>query len=146
MGIPLNLKPTTLLVISNSIHLFAASIWAAGLLFTIVFWRQQRLYVHSFLPVFSKYAFMSIVVLCITGVFTAIAFLSSFDQLLTNWGLFLLYKLFAVLLVVTIGGIIRSKLKKHKTVDLGIWIIVDFTLMITIIVLVSILSYLNPLS
>ncbi|MGG0791218.1 copper resistance protein CopC [Peribacillus simplex] len=144
-GHSLEFEPTSVLVISNCIHLFAASIWAAGLTFTIVFWRKQRLYVQSFLPLFSRVAFLSIVILSITGVFSAIAFLSNFNLLLTNWGLFLLYKLFAVILVVSVGGIIRSKLKKQKTMDLGIWIKVDFILMMTIIILVSILSYLNPL-
>ena len=142
----LEFEPTIILVISNMIHLLAASIWAAGLTFIIVFWRKQRLYVHSFLPIFSKYALWSIVILSITGTFTTIAFLSNFEQLFTSWGLSLLSKLTAVILVLTTGAVIRSKLKKHKTVDLGIWLIVDFILMMTIIIIVSILTYLNPLS
>ena len=138
-------EPTIILVISNMIHLLAASIWTAGLTFIIVFWRKQRLYVHSFLPIFSKYALWSIVILSMTGTFTAVAFLSNFEQLFTSWGLSLLSKLTAVILVLTTGAVIRSKLKKHKTVDLGIWLIVDFILMMTIIIIVSILTYLNPL-
>jgi copper transport protein len=138
-------EPSVILVISNMIHLLAASIWTAGLTFIIVFWRKQRLYVHSFLPIFSKYALWSIVILSLTGTFTALAFLSSFEQLFTSWGLSLLSKLTAVILVLTTGAVIRSKLRKHKIVDLGIWLIVDFILMMTIIIIVSILTYLNPL-
>lgn len=144
-GHSLEFEPTVVLIISNCIHLFAASILVAGLLYMIVFWRKQRLYVQSFLPIFSRAAFRSIVTLAITGLFTTLAFLSDFNLLLTNWGLVLLFKLFAVILVVTVGGIIRSKLKKQKTVDLGSWIKLDFSLIMTIIILVSILSYLNPL-
>lgn len=144
-GHSLEFEPTVVLIISNCIHLFAASILVAGLLYMIVFWRKQRLYVQSFLPIFSRAALRSIVILSITGLFTTLAFLSDFNLLLTTWGLVLLFKLFAVILVVTVGGIIRSKLKKQKTVDLGSWIKLDFSLIMTIIILVSILSYLNPL-
>jgi len=144
-GHSLEFEPTVALIISNCIHLFAASILVAGLLYMIVFWRKQRLYVQSFLPIFSRAALRSIVILSITGLFTTLAFLSDFNLLLTNWGIVLLFKLFAVILVVTVGGIIRSKLKKQKTVDLGSWIKLDFSLIMTIIILVSILSYLNPL-
>jgi copper transport protein len=144
-GHSLEFKPAILLVISNFIHLFAASIWAAGLLFIIIYWRKQRLYVQSFLPLFSLYALLSIIILSITGIFTTVFFLSSADQLFTNWGLFLLVKLLVVIFVFIIGGLIRLKLKKHKTANLGLLVKIDFILMTIIVFLVSIITYLNPL-
>ncbi|MEH7604420.1 CopD family protein, partial [Priestia megaterium] len=130
---------------SNFVHLFAASIWAAGLLFIVVYWKKQRLYVQSFLPLFSLYALLSIIILSITGISTTVLFLSSTDQLFTNWGLFLLAKLLVVIFVFIMGGLIRLKLKKHKIANLGLFVKIDFILMTIIVFLVSIITYLNPL-
>lgn len=144
-GHSIDLKPTILLIISNFVHLFAASIWAAGLLVIVIYWRKQRLYIQSFLPLFSLYALLSIIILSITGIFTTVFFLSSADQLFTNWGLFLLAKLLVVIFVFIIGGLIRLKLKKYKTANLGLFVKIDFILMTIIVFLVSIITYLNPL-
>ena len=138
-------EPTSVLVLTNSAHLLAASIWAAGLLFILGFWRKQRLFVYSFIPSFSKYAFWSIVVLSITGLFATISFLSGTPLLLNPWILILLFKLIAVIGVILTGGIIRSKLKKQHTMNLNLWIKLDFFLMLIIVILVSIFTYLNPL-
>ena len=145
-GHSVEFEPTSVLIISNSIHLLAASIWAAGLLFIFIFWRKQRLFIYSFLPIFSKYSLWSIVVLSITGLFTAISFLSSTQLKLTPWLLILLFKLITVITVIVTGGIIRSKLKKQHTGNLGILVKLDFILMLIIVILASIFTYLNPLS
>lgn len=139
-------EPSSVLIITNSIHLFAASIWAAGLLFIVVFWRKQRLFVSAFLPTFSKYAFWSIVALSITGLFATFSFFTNAPLSLNPWILILLYKLIAVSAVVVIGGIIRSKLKKQQTLNINLWTKLDFFLMLMIVILVSIFTYLNPLS
>ena len=145
-GHSLEFEPSSALVISNSIHLMAASIWASGLTFIIVFWRKQRLYVQSFLPLFSRYALIGMIILSITGLFTGIAFISSFEQLLTGWGIVLLSKLALVVFVLIIGAFIRSAVKKHRKVDSGKMVVLDFFLMMVIIILVSILTYLSPMS
>lgn len=145
-GHSLEFEPASVLVITNSIHLFAASLWAAGLLFIVVFWKKQQLFVSAFLPTFSKYAFWSIVVLSITGLFTTISFLTSTTLSLNLWILILLYKLIAVIVVIVIGGIIRSTLKKQQTMNINRWIKLDLCLMLIIVILVSIFTYLNPLS
>ena len=145
-GHSLEFEPSSALVISNSIHLLAASIWASGLTFILVFWRKQRLYVQSFLPLFSRYALIGMIILSITGLFAGIAFISSFEQLLTGWGIVLLSKLALVIFVIIIGAFIRSAIKKHRKVDSGKLIVLDFFLMMVIIILVSILTYLSPMS
>lgn len=145
-GHALEFEPTIILVITNSIHLFAASIWAAGLMFIIIFWRKHINYVKSFLPQFSKYAFLSIVILSITGVFISYVYLSGFDLLFSDRGILLMIKTVIVLLVILVGIMIRSKMNEMKTVDLKKWIKLDLLLMLLIIIIVSILTYLNPLS
>ncbi len=145
-GHSLEFEPSTVLVISNSIHLMAASIWASGLTFILVFWRKQRLYVQSFLPLFSRYALISMLILSITGLFAGIAFISSFEQFLTGWGIVLLSKVVLVVFVIIIGAFIRYAIKKRKKPDSGKLVLLDFLLMMVIIILVSILTYLSPIS
>lgn len=144
-GHALEFEPTIILVITNSIHLIAASIWAAGLMFIILFWRKHIIYVKSFLPKFSKYAFYSIVILSITGIFMSYFYLSGFDLLFSDRGILLMIKTVIVFLVILVGAMIRSKMKEMQTVDLKKWITFDFILMFIIIIIVSILTYLNPL-
>lgn len=144
-GHALEFEPTIILVITNSIHLLAASIWAAGLMFIILFWRKHIIYVKSFLPQFSKYAFLSIVILSITGIFISYFYLSGFDLLFSDRGILLMIKTVIVLLISLVGVMIRSKMNEMQTVDLKRWIKLDFLLMFLIIIIVSILTYLNPL-
>ena len=144
-GHALEFEPTILLVITNSIHLIAASIWAAGLMFILLFWRKYINYVKSFLPKFSKYAFSSIVILSITGIFISYYYLEGFDLLFSDRGILLMIKTAIVFLVILVGVMIRSKMKEMQTVDLKRWITFDFILMFIIIIIVSILTYLNPL-
>jgi copper transport protein len=144
-GHALEFEPTVILVITNSIHLLAASIWAAGLMFIILFWRKHIIYVKSFLPQFSKYAFFSIVILSITGIFISYVYLSGFDLLFSDRGILLMIKTVIVLLIILVGVMIRYKMKDMQTVDLKRWIKLDFLLMFLIIIIVSILTYLNPL-
>ena len=145
-GHSVEFEPASILIITNSIHLLAASIWAAGLLFIVVFWKKHRLFVSDFLPTFTKYAFWSIVALSITGLFTTFSFLINAPLSLTPWILILLCKLLAVLAVCVIGGIIRSTLKKQQRMNNNLLIKLDFCLMLIIVILVSIFTYLNPLS
>ncbi len=144
-GHALEFEPTIILVITNSIHLIAASIWEAGLMFIILFWRKHMIYVKSFLPQFSKYAFTSIVILSITGLFLSYFYLASFDLLFSDRGILLMIKTVIVILIIFVGVMIRSKMKDMQTMDLKRWIKLDFTLMFIIIIIVSILTYLSPL-
>lgn len=144
-GHSLEFDPSYLLVLINSIHLLAASIWAAGLTFIIVFWRKQKLYIKSFLPRFSQHALYSFIVLTLTGTLTTILFLPSVDYLLTTWGVVLLTKILLIFSVILIALTIRSKSKNKSITDLEGWLKIDFYLMIIILIVVSILTYLNPL-
>ncbi|RHW37631.1 hypothetical protein D1B33_08890 [Lysinibacillus yapensis] len=138
-------EPTSLLVALNGIHLFAAAIWAAGLFYMLLFWRKQQLYVKSFLPIFSKAAVISIVLLSVSGSIISYLYLPDQDAILTDWGIVLLFKIAAVLGVVVIGAFIRMKMKRGRLADLKLPIKIDFLLLIILIILVSILTSLNPL-
>ena len=104
------------------------------------------MYVRQFMPLFSKAALLSMIVLSITGIFTTVMFLPSIDALFSGWGYFLLLKIGLVIAVILLASIIRSKYKNDKTAEAEKMVKVDFFLMLIIVIVVSILTYLNPLS
>lgn len=137
--------PVLFLVISDSIHLIAASFWVAGIVYILLFWRKQRLYVKSFLPIFSAYVPACFVLLMISGSFMTLNFIPDFDSFQSTWGIVLLIKIFLVCIVVYIGNKIRLNMKNSNTANLGKWIKLDFLFMCIIVIIVSVLTYLNPL-
>ena len=101
-------EPRIVTVLIDIIHLLAAAIWAGGLLYILVYWKKQRGHVQQFLSFFSKVAFVSILVLIVTGVASTFIFLPQVHYLLyTKWGILLLIKIAFVLLVIVIAGILR---------------------------------------
>ena len=104
------------------------------------------MYVLQFIPQFSRMAFISMIVLSVTGTFTAIMFLPSIDALFSDWGYLLLLKTGLVIAVIVLASIIRMKLKSDKTDETEKLMKVDFCLMLLIILVVSVLTYVNPLS
>lgn len=144
-GHPKDFEPESLLVSLNSFHLFAASFWAAGIVYILLFWRKQRLYVKSFLPIFSKGALLSIILLTFTGSIIAYLYLPNREAILIGWGLALLVKIVVVVAVIIAGAIIRRKMKQGKVADLESMIKFDFILMLILIIIISILTSLNPL-
>ena len=145
-GHSLEFEPASVLVVTNSIHLLAAAVWASGLTFIVLFWRRQGMYVRQFMPQFSKMAFISMIVLTMTGMFTAIMFLPSIDALFSDWGYLLLLKTGLVIAVIVLASIIRMKYKHDKADEAEKLVKVDFCLMLLIMVIVSVLTYVNPLS
>lgn len=129
----------------NSIHIIAAGIWAAGLTFIIMFWKKQKLYVMSFLPTFSTYALISFILMAVSGSIITFIYSPSFVLLSNDWSRILLVKIIVVAIVVVFAVLIRKKIIESNK-SLGKWIILDFSLMILILILVSILTYLSPSS
>lgn len=139
-------EPVSILVAANSIHLLAAGIWAAGLTFIVVFWRKQGMYVRQFMPLFSKVALLTMIVLSITGIFTTVMFLPSIDALFSDWGYFLLLKVGLVIIVLVVAAIIQAKYKNDQAAEVEKLVKTDFFLMLLLVVIVSILTYVSPLS
>ena len=55
-------------IILDFIHLVTASLWAAGLVYLFMMWHQEREQALAFLPFFSRIAFMSLMLLILSGV------------------------------------------------------------------------------
>lgn len=138
-------EPPVVTVLLDLIHLLAASLWVGGLGFLMIFWRSHQEAIKRFLPVFSKTALVSIIVLVITGTLTTVMFLPKLSYLFeTTWGNFLLAKIVLVALVICVGAILRKRIK--KTIDpISTWLKVDLALMILILSITGIFTYLSPL-
>jgi len=135
-------EPVIIYVILDAVHLAAAAIWCSGLIFILLFWRKQRLHVYDFLPLFSKYALTSFILLTLSGSLLSVILLSDIHALFnTQWGLVLLCKLVLVIFIAIVGGTVRKKLKKSLNNRLKWLLIFDFILMLLIIGVVSVLTY-----
>lgn len=134
--------PQLLSITSDLIHLLAASVWAGGLLYVLLFWKKQ----HDILVMFSRAALISLITLIVTGVVSTMILLPKINYLFdTQWGIFLLVKIALVVLVIVVGGLIRYYLKKKQSGKIGTLLKVDFSLMIGILGIVGIFTFLSPL-
>lgn len=139
-------EPPILTISIDILHLIATAIWAGGLFYIVIYWRKQREHVKQFLPVFSHYALICIIVLIISGVALTLIYLPKIHYLLySNWGILLLIKVSLVLFVIVIGGFLRDKMKKNKGVSIGCLLKIDFSLMILILGIVGVFTAFNPL-
>jgi len=136
--------PKTDLVVLDGVHLFAASVWAGGLLYIAVHWRKRRDEALRFLPRFSGWALSSLLLLVATGAILTFAFLPRLHYVLyTQWGILLLAKIALVLLVVAVGALLRRRLKKQGSA-MNALLKTDFALMLVITAVVGVFTYLNP--
>ncbi|SOC37486.1 copper resistance CopC/CopD family protein [Ureibacillus acetophenoni] len=134
---------TLITVPFNSLHLIAAAIWAGGLAFIVLFWKKQKLYVMSFLPTFSTYALISFILMAVSGSIVTLIYSPDFFLLSNDWSRILLVKILVVAIVILFAAFIRKKIKDSNQ-SLGKWLVLDFSLMIIILIIVSILTYLSP--
>ncbi|MBP1932087.1 copper resistance CopC/CopD family protein [Ammoniphilus resinae] len=146
-GHAITFTPELLNVVIDVVHLLAATVWVGGLFVVIIFWKKEREeLVSRFLPVFSRAALVSIVLMILTGVFLASMFLPKWKYLWeTTWGIFLLLKVLLVLVVLFTASLIRAKMGKGQVGD-GLWtsLRVDFSAMLGILAIVGIITYVNP--
>lgn len=140
------LDDTGIAIFSNGVHLLVASIWISGILIAILFWKKYQLYVQQFLLEFRKLVLLCFALLGVTGLITTLSFITSTEQLFSSWGVMYGIKLIAVVIVMIVGVIIHFKIKKDKTVDIRKWFVIEMTLIACIMLVVAILTYLNPLS
>jgi copper transport protein len=128
------------------VHLLAAAIWAGGLLYILTYWKKQREHVGQFLPFFSQVALINMLILILTGVSYMLIFLPELNYLLhALWGKLLLVKVGLVTLVFVIGALLRHTLKKKKEGSISSLVKIDFSVMVTILGIVGVLTHLNPL-
>lgn len=128
------------------VHLLAAAIWAGGLLYFLTFWKKQKEHIVQFLPFFSQVALTSMLILVVTGSAYTLIFVPQLEYLLHSlWGQMLLVKVALVLLVIAIGAILRTTMKKKKEASIRSLVKIDLSLMIIILGIVGVITYLNPL-
>ncbi|WP_442601632.1 copper resistance CopC/CopD family protein [Paenibacillus sp. KN14-4R] len=129
----------------NFVHLMAASIWAGGLLLALVIWKKAREEMVGYLRSFSTFAFVSFVLLAITGLSSVALFLPSIEYVTyTQWGILMLIKTAVVLLVAVTALIIRITMRKSQEHAQYRWLKIDFSLMLIIVLLVGFITYLSP--
>jgi copper transport protein len=139
-------EPAYLLMGLDLIHLVCASIWCSGIIFAFVFWKKQRLYVNDFLPLFSQFAIISFSTLIITGAILTIFLLPNPMALFTTqWGFILFIKLIFVLLISFVALKIREVMKLKLNQGIKLLLTLDFFFLIALIILISVLTYLNPI-
>jgi copper transport protein len=139
-------EPAYLLIGLDLIHLVCASIWCSGIIFALVFWKKQRLYVNDFLPLFSQFALISFSTLILTGTILTIFLLPNPMALFTTpWGFILLIKLIFVLLISFVAFKIREVMKLKLNHGIKILLTLDFFFLIALIILISVLTYVNPI-
>jgi len=138
-------EPQLLTGLIDFVHLLSAALWVGGLFYLLLFWKSDRERVIGFLPVFSRTALISIVVLILTGLLSTLIFLPKISYLVeASWGIFLLVKVAFVGMVVVVGAIIRQRMKKNLVDQLQTWIKVDLSFMILIVGIVGVFTYLSP--
>jgi len=99
---------------SYVIHWIAVSVWLGGILFAVYMLRKAGDRRQAWLPVVSRAATGSVIVLAVTGTVDAVVYLPSIEYVYgTPWGRWLLIKLGAVALVLIIGFFVRRAWKKR---------------------------------
>jgi len=132
-------------IILDFIHLVTASLWAAGLVYLFMIWRKEREQALAFLPIFSRIAFVSLILLILSGVLYTLKLLPDITALFkTTWGLLLLAKIFMVMLVAGVGILIREHLRKNDSPSLAKFLISDISFMLIIVLIVGTITHLNP--
>lgn len=128
------------------IHLVGAACWVGGLVLLYAKWRQKSQDVGSFMRTFSNMALISVIVLTLSGSLSVLLFLPNLHYLLYSaWGILLLVKIGLVALVILIGFVIRLLMRKKKTDQSVLWVKIDLTFMVFIVLLVGIITYMAPI-
>jgi copper transport protein len=131
-------------LVLDFVHLAAAVVWAGGLWLILVMRTKEPEYVRGFAPRFSLAALISLAVLLVTGTAATLAYLPHPSYLLySQWGILMLVKIAAVLLVLAVGAVLRNAVRRKKELS-GQWIRMDFSFMLIIMLVVGLLTYLSP--
>ncbi|MGG1514329.1 copper resistance protein CopC [Paenibacillus oryzisoli] len=139
-------SPKWLTIGLDFVHLAASACWAGGLVLLFVLWRKKDDKLGDYMRSFSRMAFISIVVLTVSGVLSVLLFLPNLHYLLyTTWGKLLLVKVGVVVLVAVVGFVIRLFLRKGGIQQTHIWVKLDLSLMVVIVALVGLITYMAPI-
>ncbi|MCQ6559612.1 copper resistance CopC/CopD family protein [Paenibacillus mendelii] len=138
-------EPKAVSVLFDWLHLASAAVWIGGLVLLLALWFEDRKEAGRFAIVFSRAALASIALLILTGVAMTLIFMPSLRYLFyTNWGIMLLVKTGAVLLVLVVGAMLRSRVRRGDLPNFSM-LRLDLGLMVIIIAIVGIFTYISPL-
>ncbi|HET6872207.1 MAG TPA: CopD family protein, partial [Sporolactobacillaceae bacterium] len=134
--------PVPVTVGLDAIHLIGAAFWVGGLVYLVIHFRNR---ISEYLSFFSKWALISLVVLVISGTITTLIFTPDLPALTkSTWGILLIIKVFAVLLVYLTAAIIRSRLKAVNPRSTRSWLKVDVAMMVIILMIVGGMTRVSP--
>lgn len=132
-------------VLLDTLHLFAAALWAGGLLYLLIIGFKFPERKAAFIRLFAPTALLSIAALAVTGTLSTLIFLPKLSYLLyTAWGYLLIAKVALVAGVVITAAVLRRYIRKHRGVPPKSLLHLDFVLMVGIVGIVGVLTFLNP--
>ncbi|PKH09023.1 copper resistance protein CopC [Planomicrobium sp. MB-3u-38] len=104
-------------IFMNALHLLAASIWIGGLLAMLTFPKKEEMkkFLRSTLPAFSNWAFISLAVIIVTGLYMTMKYVPSYtfeSFWKSEWGKAIVLKMVLTLAVLLIGLFQRRLIKQ----------------------------------
>lgn len=131
--------------ILTAIHLLAAALWAGGLLYLILLWKRYRHVADKMILTFSNASLIAIALLALSGIINSMMYLTDLSYILeTRWGLILLIKVIAVIIVILLGTWIRRRFIRNGLLHVSSWIKLDFMILIVIASLAALLTTAEP--
>jgi len=132
-------------VLSDFVHLVCAAVWAGGVMLLLLFWRADRKEVGRFAERFSAVAWLTIVILTVSGLLMTWTLIPSWLYLIyTDWGLWLLAKTVLVIGVTAIGAALRYRARRRE-LPRSIWLKLDGLLMVFIVAIAAIFTVISPM-
>jgi copper transport protein len=133
-------------VAADFAHLAAAAVWVGGLYVIVFLYRKQKQERSEALRRFARAAWISMLVLVVSGAAVTLLFLPDLSYLTyTMWGKLLLAKVGLVAAVAVVAALIRWFIMPRRTERAGAWMAVDLSLAAAIVVIAGIFSYMSPL-
>lgn len=143
-GHTLALDRSALAIVMNFLHLICSAIWAGGVMLLLLYWYADRKEAGRFAARFTTVAWMTIVLLAVTGILMTVSLLPSWRYLIYSaWGWLLISKAFLVFAVVVVGAFLRM-LAKRKEMPRGTLLKLDGALMTAVLLIVGVLTYISP--
>lgn len=138
------LPNNTLAIVLDFVHTASSALWAGGLMLLLLFWRADRKEAGRFAERFTKAAWLSVLLLAVSGALMTFLLLPSWRYLYyTSWGLMLLAKTALVLFIACTGFLLHRRAKQGKLPN-GKLLKLDGLLMSIVLIIASIFTYISP--
>lgn len=138
------LPNNTLAILLDFIHLACAALWSGGITLLLLYWRADRKEAGRFAERFAGIAWITIVLLTVSGIVMTTLLLPSWLYLIyTGWGLLLLAKS-ALLLAAAGTGFFLHRLARSGKLPKGRLLKLDGIIMIAVLILAGFLTYVSP--